>query len=255
MVSPWTLKRSKPYWPLPTSITEVRAFLGLVGFYRRFIRNFATIAAPLTNLMSALQPFPSPLPPAAVDAFHTLQIAITTAPVLISPTTGTDATFELYTDASQIGIGAVLLHDGHPINALRAFRHYLSRRQAHWSQDLADFQQTMKVKYIPGAKNHVDPLSRHLAIQYINYVILNLLTDFTVTGDTLLTDITNAYAADPYYSNPPPFLTVKDNRYDTQAFPSRPVPSTPTLAATETDSFDRWYIDSIQDVRLNTYGR
>ena len=249
-------------WPLPTSITEVRAFLGFVGFYRRFIRNFATIPTPLTNLTSALKPFPSPLPPAAVDAFHTLQIAITTAPVLISPTTGTDATFELYTDASQTGIGAVLLQDGHPIcfesrkltpaernypihelellaviNALRAFRHYLegcksftlftdhhslqylftqkdlSRRQARWSHDLADFQQTMMIKYIPGAKNHADPLSRHLAIQYINSVVLNLLTDFTVTGDTFLTDITNAYAADPYYSKPPPFLTVNDNRY------------------------------------------
>ena len=57
--------------------------------------------------------------------------------------------------------------------------------------------QTMKIMYIPGAKNHADPLSRHLAIQYINFVVLNLLTDFTVTSDTLLTDITNAYVADP----------------------------------------------------------
>ena len=240
-------------WPLPTSITEVRAFLGFVGFYRHFIRNFATIATPLTNLTSALKPFPSPLPPAAVDAFHTLQIAITTAPVLISPTTGTDATFELYTDASQTGIGAVLLQDGHPIcfesrkltpaernypihelellaviNALRAFRHYLegcksftlftdhhslqylftqkdlSRRQARWSHDLADFQQTMMIKYIPGAKNHADPLSRHLAIQYINSVVLNLLTDFTVTGNTFLTDITMPMLLTPTTPNPHP---------------------------------------------------
>ena len=100
-------------WSPPTTITEVRAFLGFTGFYRRFVRNYATIAAPLTALTSSTVPFPSTLPPSALDAFRTLQTALTTTPVLALPHTGPNSEFELYT-ASIVGLGAVLLQDGHP---------------------------------------------------------------------------------------------------------------------------------------------
>ena len=137
-------------WPLPTTVTEVRSFLGFCNFYHRFVKNFSTIAAPLTALTSATRPFPSPLPPDAQDAFLQLKAAMLSAPVLCIPHTGSSATFELYTDASRVGVGAVLEQNGRPvcyesrklspaemnypvhelellavIHALRALRHYL----------------------------------------------------------------------------------------------------------------------------------
>ena len=126
------------------------AFLGFTGFYRRFVGNYATIAAPLTALTSSTVPFPPILPPVALDAFCTLQTALTTTPVLVLPHTGPNYEFELYTDASIVGLGVVLLQDGHPfafesrklnpaernyhvhelellaiVHAVRTFRHYL----------------------------------------------------------------------------------------------------------------------------------
>ena len=137
-------------WPLPTCPTEVRSFLGFCNFYRRMVKDYSTIAAPLTALTSALQPFPVPLPQDAQDAFHRLKAALMTAPVLCIPRTGSEAEFTLYTDASDIGIGAVLEQAGKPVcyesrklspaeknyavherellavvHALRTFRHYL----------------------------------------------------------------------------------------------------------------------------------
>ena len=98
-------------WPLPTDITSTRSFLGFTAFYRRFIKDYATIAAPLTDLTKTTVPFPATLPQAAIDAFQHLQSALLSAPVLAIPFTGPTATFILYTDASTVGIGAVLLQD------------------------------------------------------------------------------------------------------------------------------------------------
>jgi hypothetical protein len=97
-----------------------------------------------------LKPFPPSLPEAAHDAFLALKSAMLSAPVLAIPMTGPDAEFDLYTDASRVGVGAVLEQNGHPvcfesrkltsaevnypvhdlellavIHALKVFRHYL----------------------------------------------------------------------------------------------------------------------------------
>jgi hypothetical protein len=98
-------------WAPPNDITSVRAFLGFTGFYRRFIKDYAKIAAPLTDLTKTTVPFPRQLPQDAVTAFLGLQAALTSAPLLVIPQTGPDATFQLYTDASGVGVGAVLLQD------------------------------------------------------------------------------------------------------------------------------------------------
>jgi hypothetical protein len=102
-------------WPEPTTLTELRSFLGFCNFYRRFVSNYSTIAAPLTSLTSALSPFPIPLSQEARDAFLQLKAAMCSAPVLTIPHTGPDATFSLYTDASRVGIGAVLEQNGRPV--------------------------------------------------------------------------------------------------------------------------------------------
>ena len=96
-------------WPELTNISEVRSFLGFVGYCRRFIKNFAAIAAPLTELTKSTVPFL--WDSAARASFQALKVALTTAPTLALPYVGTDATFTLYADASGKAIAAVLLQD------------------------------------------------------------------------------------------------------------------------------------------------
>ena len=102
-------------WPTPKSSAEVRSFLGLATYFRRFIQGFSSIARPLHRLtqhdMAHVQPFPWTATCQA--AFETLKLALTTAPVLKMP--DYEKSFEIVCDASLHGIGAVLLQDGHPI--------------------------------------------------------------------------------------------------------------------------------------------
>lgn len=97
-------------WPTPTSTTSLRGFLGLAGFYRKFIKGYAVAAAPLTNLLRKDQFNWSP---AATTAFNQLNTHMTCAPVLSTP----DFTlpFILETDTSAVAIGAVLIQQEHPI--------------------------------------------------------------------------------------------------------------------------------------------
>ena len=92
-------------WPQPASVRDVRSFLGLIGYYRRFIQDFSRLAAPLTELTRKDINFYWSSEHAA--AFNALKADIQTAPVLATP----DPTkpFILYTDASILATGAVLL--------------------------------------------------------------------------------------------------------------------------------------------------
>ncbi|KAI2668506.1 Transposon Tf2-11 polyprotein [Labeo rohita] len=92
-------------WPLPKTVKELQRFLGFANFYRRFIRHYSSIAAPLTSL---LKNKPSKLRwnPAAVKAFECLKTSFTTAPILKHP--DPQLPFVVEVDASDCGIGAVL---------------------------------------------------------------------------------------------------------------------------------------------------
>ncbi|GBG87866.1 hypothetical protein CBR_g46022 [Chara braunii] len=94
-------------WPQSQTARDVRSFLGLASYYRKFVRNFFAVAAPLTNLTKKDTPFLWSLH--CQMAFARLKQAVTRGPVLKLP----DPTlpFVLITDASQYGIGAVLQHD------------------------------------------------------------------------------------------------------------------------------------------------
>ncbi len=90
----------------PKSKKEVRSFLGLVGWYRRFIPNFASIAVPLTNLLSKTVNNPIPWTGDCEAALNTLKEKMCSSPVLQSP--NYFQRFLVQVDASATGIGAVL---------------------------------------------------------------------------------------------------------------------------------------------------
>jgi hypothetical protein len=98
-------------WPTPSMVTQVRSFLGIVGFYRRFVRDFITIAAPLHELTKKGVSFN--WGPTHQQAFDTLKSKLTQAPLLQLP--DFDKMFELECDSSGFGIGEVLLQGGKPI--------------------------------------------------------------------------------------------------------------------------------------------
>lgn len=91
-------------WPVPQHKTDVRSFLGTCGYYRRFIKGYSDIARPLSQISSARQTFS--WTPECAQAFQTLKDKLTSAPILAYP--DYKLPFILDTDASQVGIGAVL---------------------------------------------------------------------------------------------------------------------------------------------------
>jgi len=103
--------------PRPKTKKQLRSFLGLVGFYRQFIPNFAAVAVPLTDLTKKGQPNDLEWKQSQEDAFNTLRRCVTNPPILRLP--DLEKEFILQTDASNDGIGAILLQkeDGvkHPI--------------------------------------------------------------------------------------------------------------------------------------------
>lgn len=101
--------RAVEEWKTPTTIPELRSFLGLVNYYRRFIQGYSKRAAPLTDLLKKDHAWSDQ----CQEAFEGLKQAVMQDPVLALP----DITkpFEVQTDASDYAIGGVLLQEGHPV--------------------------------------------------------------------------------------------------------------------------------------------
>ena len=98
-------------WPVPNDVTEVRRFLGLASYYQRYIYQFSHIAAPLHSLIQKHTEFV--WTPECQTAFITLKEKLMQAPILVYPRFDSNAPlFVLQTDASSVGVGAVLEQDG-----------------------------------------------------------------------------------------------------------------------------------------------
>jgi hypothetical protein len=95
-------------WQQPTNVSEIRSFLGLAGYYRRFIEGFSMIARPMTELLKKEKKFN--WTESCERSFQELKKRLTTAPVLTPPDIQRD--FVVYCDASRQGLGCVLMQNG-----------------------------------------------------------------------------------------------------------------------------------------------
>ncbi|XP_004971882.1 uncharacterized protein LOC101768429 [Setaria italica] len=98
-------------WPTPKNSKDLRAFLGLAGYYRKFIKNYGVMSKSLTELLKKNMPYQWTA--TNQEAFEAIKAALTSAPVLKLPDFQQE--FIIETDASTQGIGAVLMQGSHPL--------------------------------------------------------------------------------------------------------------------------------------------
>ena len=97
-------------WSVPANVKALRGFLGLSGYYRRFIRNYCKMAQPLTNL---LRKEGFQWDDSCTLAFQKMKEALISAPILVLLDFA--KTFMVESDASRVGMGAMLMQEGHAI--------------------------------------------------------------------------------------------------------------------------------------------
>ncbi|KAL4020671.1 hypothetical protein IC575_019452 [Cucumis melo] len=142
-------------WTRPSTVSEVRSFLGLAGYYRRFVENFSRIATRLTQLTRKRAPFV--WSKACDDSFQNLKQKLVTAPVLTVP--DGSGSFVIYSDGSKKGLGCVLMQQGKVV--AYASRQLKSHEQNYPTHDL---ELAAVILYHPGKANVVvDALSRNVS--------------------------------------------------------------------------------------------
>jgi hypothetical protein len=150
-------------WKPLTTVRQIRSFLGLAGYYRRFILDFSRIAKPMTELLKKGVKYD--WSHKCEDAFHTLRQHLTTAPVLAQP--DNTKPFEVYCDASGTGLGCVLMQDNRVIAyASRALRPHEQNYPTH-DLELAAVVHALKIwrHYLMGA--HYNIYTDHKSLKYI----------------------------------------------------------------------------------------
>jgi hypothetical protein len=147
-------------WKPPTSVHQIRSFLSLAGYYRRFIPDFSRIAKPMTELLKKGVKFS--WDQKCEDAFHTLRDHLTTAPVLAQP--DVSKPFDIYCDASGTGLGCVLMQDNRVIAyASRALRVHEENYPTH-DLELAAVIHALKIwrHHLMGTKFHIYTVQKSL---------------------------------------------------------------------------------------------
>ncbi|GJX25621.1 retrotransposon-related protein [Tanacetum coccineum] len=150
-------------WPTPDNVKQLRGFLGLTGYYRRFIKDYASISKPLTLLLKKNSFVWNPN---AQTAFETLKEAMSQASVLALPNFNKPFTIE--TDASGMGIGAVLQQEGHPIA-------YLSKSLSSKHQALSTYEKEFYAVLMALEKWRGYLLDRHFKIKTDHFSLKYLL--------------------------------------------------------------------------------
>ncbi|KAJ9177049.1 hypothetical protein P3X46_012303, partial [Hevea brasiliensis] len=150
-------------WKPPRNTTEVRSFLGLAGYYRRFVKGFSLIAAPMTKLLHKNVRFD--WNDKCQTSFEKLKAMLTEAPMLTQPVSGKD--FVVYSDASHNGLGCVLMQEGKVIAyASRQLRPHEQNYPTH-DLELAAIIFALKIwrHYLYGEKCYI--YTDHKSLKYL----------------------------------------------------------------------------------------
>jgi ribonuclease HI len=150
-------------WSVPTTVTEIRSFLGLAGYYRRFIEGFSKIAKPMTSLLEKGREFK--WDKKFQDNFDQLKKRLMSPPVLVMP--DLQKGFDIYCDACGQGLGCVLMQEGHVIAyASRQLRKHELNYPTN-DLELAAVVHALKIwrHYIMGTKCQV--YTDHKSLKYI----------------------------------------------------------------------------------------
>jgi hypothetical protein len=150
-------------WKPPTSVHEVRSFLGMAGYYRRFIPDFSKVAKPIMELLKNQTKFI--WSPECEKAFRILKKSLTTALVLAQP--DIEKPFDVYCDASGIGLGCVLMQEG---RVIAYASRQLKRHEDHYPTrdlELAAVVHALKIwcHYLLGNTCHI--YIDHKSLKYI----------------------------------------------------------------------------------------
>nr|KYP45847.1 Retrovirus-related Pol polyprotein from transposon 17.6 [Cajanus cajan] len=150
-------------WERPKSVTEVRGFMGLAGYYRRFIEGFPKIVMPLTQLTRKDHPFV--WKEECEKSFQELKEKLTSSPVLILP--NPDKSFEVYCDASHQGLGCVLMQDRQVVAYVSRQLKTHERNYPTHNLELAAMVFALKIwrHYLYGEK--FDVFSDHKSLKYL----------------------------------------------------------------------------------------
>ncbi|WMV50137.1 hypothetical protein MTR67_043522 [Solanum verrucosum] len=150
-------------WPRPLTPSDIRSFLGLAGYYRRFVNGFSSIASPMTKLTQKKAKFE--WTDECERSFQTLKDKLVSAPILSLPN-GLEG-FVVYCDASRVGLGCVLMQNGKVIAyASRQLKVHEKNYPTH-DLELAAVVFALKIwrHYLYGV--HVDVFTDHKSLQYV----------------------------------------------------------------------------------------
>nr|KYP32652.1 Retrovirus-related Pol polyprotein from transposon 17.6 [Cajanus cajan] len=150
-------------WPLPQTIKQLRGFLGLAGYYRRFVKGFGLIAKPLTDFLKKDNFLWNQ---EATKSFQQLKELLSNAPILALP--DFSKVFIVEVDASGFGIGAILMQEHHPIA-------FISRMLNQQQQSLSTYEkELLAVVFIVQRWRHY-LLNMHFVVRTDHYSLKYLL--------------------------------------------------------------------------------
>jgi hypothetical protein len=170
-------------WNAPTNVGDIQSFLGLAGYYQRFIEGFLKISKPMTELLEKDKNFK--WTPACEASFQELKMRLTSAPILVMP--DMEKSFSIYYDASSQGLGCVLMQDFHVVAyASRQLR----KHEAHYRTydlELAAIVHALKIwrHYLMGKRSEL--YMDHKSLKYIftqsnlnlrQRILLELIKDY-----------------------------------------------------------------------------
>nr|CAD1821648.1 unnamed protein product [Ananas comosus var. bracteatus] len=217
-------------WPRPDSVKELRGFLGLAGYYRRFVKDFGKISKPLHEMLGKGG---FKWTEAGLQAFQQLKVAVATAPVLAL--LDFSAEFIVETDASGMGVGAVLLQEGRPIA-------FMSKPLSPRNRQLSTYEREMLAIVIAIQKWRPYLIGRHFKVK-TDHQSLKYLLEQRVSTPSQQKWISKLMGYD--YE-----LVYKKGRENVVADALSRAPSLQAISAIHTDLLDQIKLSWHQDDRI-----